>query len=104
MDHQAEQRAQRGTFLSVVLSGLAASVFLFFLFLACGGLWIYFVAVLTGITLFGFLHYLLWGHALSAQVSSEAREEESRARGDEIPDRLEAKDWTEEERSWYRRF
>jgi hypothetical protein len=104
MDHQAERSAPRGTFLSVVLSGLAGSVFLFFLFLACGGLWIYIVAVMAGITLFGFLHYLLWGHALSTQVSREAREEESSVREDGIPDRLEAKDWTDEERSWYRRF
>jgi hypothetical protein len=105
MNPEAEQRAQRGAFLSVVLTGLGSSVFLFFLFLACGGLWIYVVAVLGGIALFGFVHYLLWGHAMTNQVSAEAKEHEAREeRADDIPDRLEARDWTPEERSWYRRF
>jgi hypothetical protein len=105
MDHEAERLSQRGTFLTVAMTVMGGSVFLFFLFLVCGGLAVYVMAVVAGMASLGLVHYLLWGHALSAdiagkhnvksdpdQVDAEAREPEG------------AKDWSPEERSWYHRF
>jgi hypothetical protein len=41
---------------------------------------------------------------MSAAVAHEAAAEQMAAENDDIPDRDEAKDWSPEERSWYRRF
>jgi hypothetical protein len=102
MNQEAERQAQRGTVLATMMTILGGSLFIFFLFLACGGLWIYVLLVAVGMAAFGGLQYLLWGRAMSAEVAKDA--EENTAKEDAIPDREEAKDWTPEERNWYRRF
>ncbi len=100
-----QEQAQRGTVITTMLTLMGGSVFLFFLFLACGGLWIHVLMVVAGIAAFGGLQYLLWGRAMSASVAREAAAEEAAADvQDSVPDREEAKEWTPEERSWYRRF
>jgi hypothetical protein len=108
MDHEAEELERRGRFLSIVLSVMGASVFLFFLFLACGGLAIPILAVVTGLGIFGLIHWLLWGYAFSSQVTEDAREEADRAldtpAAPEVDGPPESQQWTPEERSWYRRF
>jgi hypothetical protein len=108
VDHEAEDLEQRSRFLSIVLSVMGASVFLFFLFLACGGLAVPILAVMAGLGVFGLIHYLLWGYAFSAQVTEEAEEEARREPAEpgaaEVDGPPESQGWTPEERSWYRRF
>ena len=72
-NHEADGR--RATFLSIMLTLLAGSFFLFVLFLTCGGLVVYILAVLVGIGILGLIHYLLWGHSLSEEVAGEGEEE-----------------------------
>jgi hypothetical protein len=104
VNSSADRSDQRGTFLAVVMTVLGASFVLFFLFLSCGGLAVYVVGVAGGIAVFGIIHYFLWGHAFSQEVIGEGEEEEIRQTVDEVPDRKESREWTPEERSWYRRF
>lgn len=104
MNPEAERLAQRGAFLSVMLTVMGGSLFLFVLFVACGGLAIYVLAVVLGLGVFGLVHYVLWGHIVSAQVTAEKPSAESPADQDGLEERREARDWTPEERSWYRRF
>lgn len=104
MNNEADHRSARGSFLSVILTLLAACFFLFFLFLACGGIAVYVIWVVAGVGLIGLLHYMLWGNAYSQEVEGEREELEIREREEELPDRAGAGEWTPEERSWYRRF
>lgn len=78
MDHDAEADGQRGTFLSVVFAILVISLFLFLLFITCGGLFIYILALVGGIAFVGLFHYLLWGHSMTNEVAGEREEEELR--------------------------
>jgi fatty acid desaturase len=83
-----EPDERRAAFLSVMLTVMVGSVFVFLLFVTCGGLLVYIVAVLAGITVFGLIHYLLWGHSLSEEVAVEGEEEKNQ-------EALEDKDWPE---------
>jgi hypothetical protein len=108
MDHDADEMEQRSRFLTVVLSVLGASVFLFFLFLTCGGLIVYVLAVVGGIGLIGLMHWLLWGQAFTAQADREAQEESrdqpAEPEGADLNGPPSRREWTDEERSPYRRF
>jgi len=108
MDPEAEDLEQRSRFLSIVLSVIGASVFLFFLFLACGGLAVPILAVVVGMGIFGLIHWLVWGYAFSGQVADEAQEETNHEPAEpaapEVDGPPESQQWTPEERSWYRRF
>jgi hypothetical protein len=104
MDHEAEELEQRSRFLTIVLSVMGASVFLFFLFLACGGLALPILAVVAGMGVFGLIHWLLWGHAFSSQTGEEASHEPAEPAAPEVDGPPETQHWTPEERSWYRRF
>lgn len=104
MDYQANRSSARGTFLSVMLAVLGGSFILFFMFLVCGGLAVWALAVVAGLAAFGLLHYVLWGHAFTQEVAGEREEMEIRESMEELPDRPGAREWTPEERSWYRRF
>ncbi len=76
MEHDNDEAdGRRATFLSIMLTVLAGSFFLFVLFVTCGGLVVYILAVLVGIGIFGLIHYLLWGHSLSEEVAGESEEE-----------------------------
>src|SRR5579871_3447261 len=108
MDYETEELERRGRFLSIVLSVIGGSVFLFFLFLACGGLALPILAVVAGIGVFGLIHWLLWGYAFSAHAAEQAEGDTSRdSPGPAEPEQdgpPESREWTPEERSWYRRF
>jgi hypothetical protein len=108
MDSEAEDLEQRSRFLSIVLSVIGASVFLFFLFVACGGLAVPILAVVAGMGVFGLIHWFLWGYAFSSQAAEEAQEEMEREQAEsaapEVDGPAESRQWTPEERSWYRRF
>jgi hypothetical protein len=71
-----------------MLTVLAGSFFLFLLFVTCGGLVVYILAVLVGVGILGLIHYLLWGHSLSEEVAAEGEEEKSK---EPLPD----DDWPE---------
>jgi hypothetical protein len=73
----APPRRPHETFLTIFLTGLAALGFLTFLILISGGYFIFLVAVGLSIGVFAFLHYLLWGHALSEEVAGEREEDEA---------------------------
>jgi hypothetical protein len=103
MDSEAKRQAQRGAFLTVMMTLLGGGVFLFFLFLTCGGLAVAILAVLAGVVAYGALSYFLWGHALAVTAAREAAPPEEPQRDGDL-DRAEAKDWSPEERAWYRRF
>jgi hypothetical protein len=110
MNSEADRRTQRETFLAVALTLMGGSVFLFVLFVACGGLAIYVLAVVLGLSILGLVHYVLWGYALSAQMPVEDAEHHGPVdatepeTADEEADPQTAQDWTPEERSWFRRF
>ncbi len=72
-------QSQRQTFLAVLLTVVVGAGFVFFLVLITGGLLIEIVAALAGISLFGYVHYLLWGRSLSQQVAGERAAEEDQA-------------------------
>jgi hypothetical protein len=104
MVHESDIGGQRSAFLSIMLTVLAVSFFLFVAFVSCGGLVLYALAVVAGLGVFGYLHYFLWGQALSAEVAGEREEKAIRERNEAEPLPDEPADWTPEERSWYRRF
>lgn len=96
----------RSRILTAALTVLSASVFLFVMFFACGGLLVYIVAVLLVMAAIAGLQYLLWGRALTASAMREeaASQQQALEANDISLDREEARDWTPEERTWYQRF
>jgi hypothetical protein len=103
MSREAEQPDHRSIVLTSMLTLMGGSLILFFLFVACGGLWIHVMAVIGGMAAFTGLQYLLWGRSMSAAVAKEQAAEQIREDSADS-EREEAKEWTPEERSWYRRF
>ncbi len=92
MDYEkGDHGNQRGVFLSILLTVLGSSLLLFFLFITCGGLIIYILAVVAGISALGLVHYFLWGHSMSEQVAKEQDEEETPPQG-------EVESWIREEK------
>jgi hypothetical protein len=104
MNPDADHQAQRGTIVMTSMTLLGGGFLLLLLFLACGGLWLYVIMVVAGMAAFTGLQYVLWGRAMSAEVAREQAAEAAQSTEEAVPDREEAKDWTPEERSWYRRF
>jgi len=78
----AQQQRHRGreNLLTVVLVILLGGSFVFFLDMVTLGIIRFVVATVIGITLLGYLHYVLWGYSLSQQVAGEREEEEIRQR------------------------
>jgi hypothetical protein len=76
LDPADRSRDRRATFLSAVFTVLVLGAILAGLLAACGGLTLYAAAAAVGVALLGFLHYLIWGHALSEQVAAERAGEE----------------------------
>lgn len=66
-----------------MLSLIVVSGVTFFTFVLCGGVVIYFVAVVAGLAVLGYIHYLLWGQALTEEVAGAREEEEDRRRAEE---------------------
>lgn len=87
-DDDMRVREQRSVFLSAVLTVICGSGAFALSVLLCGGLSIYMLAVIGGLVVLGYLHYLLWGHALSQEVSGEPQPDAS------------AGEWEDEEWRW----
>jgi hypothetical protein len=66
-----EQLPRRETMLTVMLTGLGAGVFLFFLILISGGFFFYVVLAVALMVALGFFHYLVWGYAMTQEVADE---------------------------------
>lgn len=65
----------RETLLTFSLVAILGGAFLFFLNLVSLGIFAYVVAAVVGIAAIGFLHYAIWGYALSQQVAGEREEQ-----------------------------
>src|SRR6266481_6082644 len=74
------QSKGRENLLTVVLVLLLGGAFAFFLDMVSLGLFRFVIATVIGITLLGYLHYVLWGYSFSQQVAGEREEEELRER------------------------
>jgi hypothetical protein len=70
----------RENLLAVVLVLLLGGAFAFFLDMVMLGLFRFVIATVIGITLLGYLHYVLWGYSFSQKVAGEREEEELRER------------------------
>ena len=76
MDPQAPKATKgRETLLTFSLVAILGGAFLFFLNLVSLGIFAYVVAAIIGIAAIGFLHYAVWGYALSQQVAGEREEQ-----------------------------
>jgi hypothetical protein len=71
--------ASDGSLLPLVLTGLAATGFVLFLAVITGGWFLFVVATVAGLFLFGLCHYWLWGHALTQQLADEQLANEAAA-------------------------
>jgi Flp pilus assembly protein TadB len=65
----------RETLLTFSLVAILGGAFIFFLNLVSLGIFIYVIAAIVGIAAVGFLHYAVWGYALSRQVAGEREEQ-----------------------------
>lgn len=90
-------RQQRSTFLSGLFTLFFGGSAIVLSFLLCGGLTIYMLAVIGGLVAFGYVHYLLWGQALSTEVAEEREQTETEGE-------LEDDGWTYEEPNWHHRL
>ena len=66
----------RGTLLTLMLTLLGGGGILFFLVLVSGGFFGYVIAAVLAIALVGYVHYQLWGAAMTRQVSGEREAQE----------------------------
>jgi hypothetical protein len=80
--HPDTPQSNRETLLTLMLAILFGGGFLFFLILISGGFFLYVLAAVASITVVGYLHYLLWGEALTHEVAGEREEEELKERLD----------------------
>jgi predicted membrane protein len=77
-DHPPSQR--RETFLTVFLALLLGGALLFFLNLLMFGILFYVISAVLAMVLLGYLHYAVWGYALSEETAGEREEELIRQR------------------------
>ena len=70
----------RESLLTVVLALLLGGSFAFFLDLVTLGYFRWIIVTVIGITLVGYLHYVLWGYSLSQDVAGEREELEIKDR------------------------
>ena len=97
MPDDSRVHRQRSAFLSVLFTVLFGGGALVLSFLLCGGLAVYVLAVVGGLVVFGYAHYLLWGHSLSTEVAGER--EQAQTEGE-----LEDDGWSYEEPNWHHRL
>jgi cell division protein FtsW (lipid II flippase) len=96
MDHNnVTQGKGRDTLLSFSLVALLGGAVIFFLNLVSLGIFIYVIVAIVGIAAVGFLHYVVWGYALSQQTAGEREEQR-------IKDLLEQES-DDDSASWQRR-
>jgi predicted tellurium resistance membrane protein TerC len=77
---QTRHQQNRATFLGLVLTFLFGGFLFLFLVVVTGGFFLYVLGAVVGITMVGYLHYLLWGHSLMRETAGEREEEEARER------------------------
>ena len=65
----------RSSLLTVMLTGLLAGGFLFFLILVSGGFFFWVALAVAGIVALGFFHYMVWGYAMTQEVADEQARE-----------------------------
>jgi hypothetical protein len=65
----------RETMLTLLLTGLGMGAFLLFLIFVTSGFFLYVVLAVGGITALGFVHYILWGRAMTQDVAGEQEHE-----------------------------
>ena len=87
-----QPKARRETMLTLLLAGLGGGGFLLFLILVTQGVFFFVVLTVGAMMAVGFLHYLLWGHAMTLSVEERqaldlAARQEERER-DMLRDRL----------------
>ena len=75
MDQQNSPGNGRETLLTLSLVAILGGAFIFFLNLVSLGIFAYVIAAIIGIAGIGFLHYAIWGYALSQQVAGEREEQ-----------------------------
>ena len=66
-----QPKARRETMLTLLLAGLGGGGFLLFLILVSGGFFFFVLLAVAAITALGFVHYLLWGQAMSLSVEEQ---------------------------------
>jgi hypothetical protein len=69
----------RETALAFGLLAVLVGAFFLLLNFFFGGIFNVLAVVMVGVTTFGYLHYVLWGHRLSQQTAGERAEELRRA-------------------------
>ncbi len=84
-EHPAPRNKGRETLLTFTLVAILGATFVFFLNFVTLGVFSYVIAAIVGIAAVGFLHYVIWGYALSKDVAGEREEQR-------IKDLLEAED------------
>jgi hypothetical protein len=70
--------SERGTLLTLMLTLLGGGGIVVFLVLVSGGFFGYVIAAVIAIGLVGYVHYLLWGQALTREVAGEREAEEEK--------------------------
>ncbi len=78
MEHEPDRPGRnkgRETILTLSLVAILGGAFIFFLNLISLGIFFWVIVVMIGIAGVGFLHYVVWGHALSQQVAGEREEQ-----------------------------
>jgi hypothetical protein len=93
MNQQPSGTKGRDTLLTFALIIILGGAFFFFLNLVSLGIFIYVIAAVVGMAAIGFLHYAIWGYALSQQVAGEREEQR-------VKDLLEANDDHDEPMPW----
>ena len=76
MDQQPPANKKgRETLLTFSLVAILGAAFVFFLNFVTLGIFSYVIAAIVGIAAVGFIHYAIWGYALSQQVAGEREEQ-----------------------------
>jgi fatty acid desaturase len=80
MDANDQLRRRRQTFLAVLLTSFAALFCLLVLIFITWGYFFYVLLIVAAMIVLGFVHYFLWGRAMSRSVEGEREEEQLRQR------------------------
>ncbi len=70
----------RGSFLSLLLTLFVGGGFLVFLIIVSGIFFLYVTLAVLAVGSVGYVHYLLWGQALTDEVAGERAAEEEKMR------------------------
>lgn len=77
MEHDPHPRNKsRETLVTLVFVVIGGGALVFFLNFVTFGVFFYVMAAVFGLVIVGYLHYVLWGHALSQEVAGEREEQQ----------------------------